>query len=59
MEQTLRYAIVGSAERVRDDVRRFLDLTGADELMIAAHVYDHGARLRSFELVAELLRSRR
>ena len=26
--------------------------TGADELMIVSDVYDHSARLRSFELIA-------
>jgi hypothetical protein len=26
--------------------------TGADELMVAAQVFDHGARLRSFEILA-------
>jgi len=55
LEQTLRYAIVGSRDRVHADIRRFLDLTGADELMVAAHVYDHAARRRSYEIVAELL----
>jgi len=55
LEQTLRYAIVGSRDRVHAEIRRFLDLTGADELMVAAHVYDHAARRRSYEIVAELL----
>jgi hypothetical protein len=27
--------------------------TGADELMIVSDIYDHAARLRSFELIAE------
>ncbi len=27
--------------------------TGADEIMIVSDVYDHAARLRSFELIAE------
>jgi len=28
-------------------------MTGADELMITAHIYDHAARLRSFEIAAD------
>jgi luciferase family oxidoreductase group 1 len=53
LEATLRYAIVGSPGRVRIDLQRFLDMTSADELMIAAHIFDHAARLRSFEIVSE------
>ena len=31
----------------------FIRLTAADELMVTGHIYDHPARLRSLELVAE------
>jgi ribosomal protein S24E len=30
--------------------------TGADELMLTAHIYDHAARLRSFELASHATR---
>ena len=33
-----------------------VEATGADELMVAAHVFDHRARLRSFEIVADVHR---
>jgi hypothetical protein len=29
--------------------------TGADELMVVSDIYDHGARLRSYELIAAAL----
>jgi hypothetical protein len=32
------------------------DRTQADELMVATQVFDHAARLRSFELVADIAR---
>ena len=32
-----------------------LEETRADELMLTGNVYDHAARLRSFELTAEVL----
>lgn len=61
--QVLRYAIVGSRATVREGIERFVHQTGVDELMTTAMIYDHSARLRSFELVAavrdELGRSRR
>jgi hypothetical protein len=31
-----------------------LQATRADELMVSSHIYDHAARLRSYELLAEL-----
>lgn len=50
----LRYSAVGAPDTVRAEIRRFLDLTGVDELMVTAQIYDHAARLRSFELLAEV-----
>jgi luciferase family oxidoreductase group 1 len=54
----LKYSIVGSAETVRRDLERFVTLTKADELMVVSHIYDHVARIRSFEIVAEIARVR-
>jgi luciferase family oxidoreductase group 1 len=48
----LKYSIVGSAETVRKDLEEFIKLTEADELMIVTSLYDHVARVRSYELVA-------
>jgi luciferase family oxidoreductase group 1 len=47
-------AIVGSAAAVRNGLARFIEETGADELMIVSPVYDHAARLRSYEIFAEI-----
>jgi luciferase family oxidoreductase group 1 len=44
---------VGSRETVRAAMAEFVRRTGADELMIVAQIYDHGARLHSFELAME------
>jgi luciferase family oxidoreductase group 1 len=49
---TLRYAIVGGPDTVRAGMADFIATTGANELMIAAHVHDHAARVRSYEIVA-------
>ncbi len=50
----LRYAIVGSPGTVRDGLERFAQHTDADELMVVSAIYDHNARVRSYELLAEL-----
>ena len=49
-----RAAVVGGAETVRRGLELFLAETQVDELMIATTLYDHAARLRSYEMVAEL-----
>ena len=51
MGDVLTRAIVGSTSRVREGLESFAAETRADELMITTQVHDHGARLRSFELV--------
>jgi len=50
----LKYSIVGSAETVRQGLQDFVTLTNADELMIVTSLYDHAARVRSYEIVAEV-----
>ena len=52
----LRYAIVGSAETVRTKLEEFVGLTNPDELMIVTSIYDHSARIRSYEIVARIAR---
>jgi alkanesulfonate monooxygenase SsuD/methylene tetrahydromethanopterin reductase-like flavin-dependent oxidoreductase (luciferase family) len=48
----LARSIVGSPDTVRAGLGALLAETGADELMVVSDVYDHGARLHSFELIA-------
>jgi alkanesulfonate monooxygenase SsuD/methylene tetrahydromethanopterin reductase-like flavin-dependent oxidoreductase (luciferase family) len=50
----LRYAVVGSPETVRAGIERFAEQTRADELMVVSAIYDHDARVRSYELLAEI-----
>jgi alkanesulfonate monooxygenase SsuD/methylene tetrahydromethanopterin reductase-like flavin-dependent oxidoreductase (luciferase family) len=55
VSHTLRRAIVGGPETVREGLRRFVDETAADELMVTAQIFDHGARLRSYEILADVI----
>jgi alkanesulfonate monooxygenase SsuD/methylene tetrahydromethanopterin reductase-like flavin-dependent oxidoreductase (luciferase family) len=48
----LACAFVGSPDSVRRQLTDFVERTGADELMVSATVFDHAARLRSYELLA-------
>src|SRR5690606_12673540 len=52
LAHTLSTAIVGSCETIRRGLDAFVGRTGADELMVAAQVFDHAARVRSYEILA-------
>lgn len=52
LEEVQSVSMVGSAETVREDLQTFTEQTHADELIIVSHIYDHGARLHSYELLA-------
>jgi luciferase family oxidoreductase group 1 len=53
LDQVMSCASIGSSVIVREDLRKFVERTGADELMITSQIFDHTARLRSFEIAAE------
>lgn len=57
LSMALKWAVVGGPETVRAGLARFLEHTQADELMVTAQIYDQGARMRSFEIVAEQMKA--
>ncbi len=54
VNQMMEYSFIGSAETVRKGLEQFIDYTRVDELMIAGHIFDQKARLKSFEIVGSL-----
>ena len=50
----LACSFVGSPDTVKRKLDAFVASTGVDELMVASALFDHQARLRSYELLAEL-----
>jgi luciferase family oxidoreductase group 1 len=50
--QMLARSIVGSPATVRAGIESLVAETAADELIVVSDVFDHAARLRSFELMA-------
>jgi alkanesulfonate monooxygenase SsuD/methylene tetrahydromethanopterin reductase-like flavin-dependent oxidoreductase (luciferase family) len=50
----LACSFVGSPETVARRLNRFVEETAADQVMVAAAIYDHAARLRSYEILASL-----
>ena len=54
VNNAFREAVVGSPSTVKRGLEDFLERTKVDELMVVAAIFDHAARLRSFELVAKI-----
>jgi luciferase family oxidoreductase group 1 len=53
VEHTYQYAVLGDRDTVRRGIQTFVERTEPNELMITCQVFDHRARLRSYELVSE------
>ncbi|MGC4071681.1 MAG: LLM class flavin-dependent oxidoreductase [Nibricoccus sp.] len=54
VRHTLREAIVGSPLTVKRGLEKLLQRTGADEIIVTAHIFDHAVRLRSYEILADV-----
>ena len=54
VEHMLRYAMVGGPDSVSNQIQAFIEATEVDELILTGQIYDHAARLRSFEIASEI-----
>jgi luciferase family oxidoreductase group 1 len=54
VDQRLRYSFVGGPATIKMGLESFLDRTWADEIMAVSHIYEHAARLRSYEILSSL-----
>ncbi len=55
-QKMLKYAFIGSKETVKQQTKKFLKETGVDEIMVASHIYDPEARIKSFEIFSEVMK---
>jgi luciferase family oxidoreductase group 1 len=53
----LQCSAVGGLATIKKEMQRWMDLTGANEVVITGQIFDHAARLRSFELAAQAAQS--
>ncbi|RSD26101.1 LLM class flavin-dependent oxidoreductase [Mesobacillus subterraneus] len=58
LDSRIGASIVGSRETVRIKLQQFLDETQADEMIINAQIFDHHARLKSFEIIADVFKEK-
>jgi luciferase family oxidoreductase group 1 len=53
LQEVQSVSIVGSVSMVSEGIGEFVEQTHPDELMVVSHIYDHAARLRSYELIRD------
>jgi luciferase family oxidoreductase group 1 len=51
--QMLACTFIGSKQTIQEDLQRFLDQTQVNEVMASSHIYDHEAKLKSYQLLSE------
>ncbi|WP_430509770.1 LLM class flavin-dependent oxidoreductase [Gottfriedia solisilvae] len=51
LENQMRLSAIGSIDTVKDKLQAVLNMTKADEIMVNGSVFDHSARLYSYELL--------
>ena len=52
LDQALACSAIGTSDTIAKELGAFIKRTDADELMITSQIFDHPARLRSYELTA-------
>ncbi|MEK3719366.1 LLM class flavin-dependent oxidoreductase [Paenibacillus sp. FSL H8-0034] len=55
IRKQLSYTITGNKATVQKKLQQVLQDTGADEIIVSAQIYEHKARLRSYQYLAELV----
>ncbi|NNG24773.1 LLM class flavin-dependent oxidoreductase [Telluria aromaticivorans] len=56
LDSVLSCTAIGAPEAVEAQLRAFIERTKPDELMITSQVFDHAARLRAYEITADIQR---
>lgn len=52
--QMMQYTCIGAPVTVKEKLQKFLDETQVNEIMITSHIFNHAARLHSYEIVSNL-----
>lgn len=54
IQQMLKYSFISCKQNVKKQVKEFLSLTNANELIAAINIYDINDRIKSYKLFAEI-----
>lgn len=55
VNQMLAIAFIGGSEKISAQLQSFVAQTNIDEVMVTSHIYDHQARLHSYQLFADII----
>jgi luciferase family oxidoreductase group 1 len=56
VESRMSVAVIGGPDTVQHKLTHLLQETGADEMIFTSDLYDHGLRLQSFEIAADVMK---
>ena len=57
VNQMLAIAFIGGPEKISAQLHSFVAQTNIDEVMVTSHIYDHQARLHSYQLFADIIKN--
>lgn len=55
VQQMLKYAFIGGPEKIEREMQAFIAQTQVDEVMATSHIFEHEARLHSYQVFAQVL----
>ena len=55
VKQMLSGSFIGRPATLQKDIRHFIEVSGINELMASAHIYDFDAKLHSYDLLGEIM----
>ncbi len=53
VNQMMHYSFIGNGQTVLNGITKFQQESEVDEIMVTSHIYDHGARVHSYEVLKE------
>lgn len=56
ISEMMKYSFIGSKETIEQQLSEFVRQTEVDEVMAVSHIFDHKSRMRSYELLSELIK---
>lgn len=55
VQHMIKYSFIGSKETVKKQLKKFLDQTMVDEIIVATHIYNIEDKIYSYKLLAEIM----
>ncbi|MEL4306962.1 LLM class flavin-dependent oxidoreductase [Joostella sp. CR20] len=54
IKNMMYFTFIGSKETITNELSKFVESTGIKELIVVSHIYDHQARLKSYEILSDI-----